>query len=62
MSWYHTEKEITKADSDKNKTGEAKLTDFFTEAELCGYGAIPRMPYESEGKYYIPYGISDSCD
>ena len=62
MGWYHSEREITEEDYkailEKRKTPDV----FFSEWEIAGYGAIPRMPYEKDGKYFIPYGISDSCD
>jgi len=60
--WVHSEKEITKEEYDKIMSGEAKKTDFFSDAQLIGYGAIPSSPIEKDGKYYIPFGISTSCD
>ena len=60
--WVHREKEISKEDYEKIMSGKAKKTDYFSDAQLIGYGAIPSKPYEKDGKYYIPYGISTSCD
>lgn len=61
--YRHEEREITKEEYDAIKAGEKRTDDFFSEAELMGYGACPSfIPVEREGKYYIPYGISDSCD
>lgn len=62
MSWKERKREITKDDYDAIKSGEKNKKDFFNECELWGYGAIPGRVYESEGKYFIDYGISDSCD
>ena len=62
MAWKETRKEITKDEYDALNTGAKKLDDFFSEADIAGYGAIPGQPYEKDGKYYIPYGISTSCD
>ena len=62
MSWIETKKEITKEDYKALNTGEKKLDDFFTVDQIADYGAIPGQPYEKDGKYYIPYGISTSCD
>lgn len=62
MGWYNGKKEITKDDYTDIKAGKKSLRDFFSTAEIAGYGAIPSMPYEDNGKYYIPFGISDSCD
>lgn len=62
MSWYYSDREITEDDFKAIKDGKTDPRAFFSEAELVGYGAIPRMPYEKDGKYFIPYGISSSCD
>lgn len=62
MSWIETRKEITKEDYDALNKGEKGLDDFFTIDQIAGYGAIPGQPYTKDGKYYIPYGISTSCD
>jgi len=62
MSWVERKKEITKADYDAINKREKNIMDFFEEWEIAGYGAIPSNPVEREGKYYIPYGISTSCD
>ena len=58
----HKEREISETAYKQIMSGEKSPDDFFTEAERWGYGAIPSMPHEQGGKYYIPYGISDSCD
>lgn len=60
--WYHDSKKITKEDFDAIKAGTKNVEDFFSQAQLYGYGACPSQPYERNGEYYIPYGISDSCD
>lgn len=62
MAWIETRKEITKDEYEALNRNEKKLDDFFSEAQIVGYGAIPGQPYEKDGKYYIPYGISTSCD
>lgn len=62
MAWVSNTREISKEDYEAITSGAKKLHEFFSEAELVGYGAIPRKPYEKDGKYYIPYGISTSCD
>lgn len=62
MSWLHKEREISKESYDAIKSGKKKEEDFFNSCELCGYGATPLKTYEKDGKYYIYYGISDSCD
>ena len=60
--WMQRKKQITKEEYEAIKKGEKSPSDFFSEAALVGYGAIPQMPIEQDGEYYIPYGISDSCD
>lgn len=62
MSWIEAKREITKEDYEAIQNGEKEKRDFFDECELNGYGAIPKDVYEYEGKYFIDYGISDSCD
>ena len=62
MAWQHERKEITKEDYEAIKAGEKGVNSFFSETQLIGYGACPSNPVEVDGKYYIPYGISDSCD
>lgn len=62
MSWYHDKKEITKEDYEAILAGEKTPRDFFNVTEIMGYGAIPEQPVEKDGTYYIPYGISDTCD
>lgn len=60
--WLHKQREISKEDFDAIKAGKKKEDDFFDICEICGYGAITHSAVEKDGKYYIPYGISDSCD
>ena len=60
--WMQAEREISKEDYEQIIAGVKSENDFFNEAEICGYGAIPSKPVERDGKHYIPYGISDSCD
>lgn len=56
------EREITKEDFEALQKGKKSVYDFFTTAEVCGYGAIPFRPTEKDGKYIIPFNMSDSCD
>ena len=56
------EREITKEDYEAIQKGEKSVYDFFSTAEVCGYGALPFRPKEQDGKYIIPYNMSDSCD
>lgn len=60
--WLHKEREINKENYDAIQSGKKSMEDFFNSCELCGYGATPMHTYERDGKYYIYYGISDSCD
>ena len=60
--YWQRERKITKEDYDAIMSGEKKREDFFSESEIWGYGACPHEPIERDGEYYIPYGISDSCD
>ena len=62
MGWYYENREITKEDYENIKAGKKRAYDFFSIAETAGYGAIPHEPYEKDGKYFIPYGISNFCD
>ena len=62
MSWYHDKKEITKEDYEAILTQEKSMRSFFTETQIMGYGATPEDAIEKDGKYYILYGISDTCD
>ena len=62
MGWYHDKREISKEEYDDIKAGKRRVRDFFSDTEIMGYGAIPDQPVEKDGKYYIPYGISDTCD
>lgn len=56
------EREITKEDFDAIMDGEKDVYDFFSEAECAGYGALAFKPVEKDGKYIIPFNMSDSCD
>lgn len=56
------EREITKADYDAIKNGEKSVYDFFSVAETVGYGASAYQPKEKDGKYIIPFNMSDTCD
>lgn len=56
------EREITKEDYDAVKAGEKSLYSFFSDADIMGYGALPHNVFERDGKYYLSYSISDSCD
>lgn len=60
--WMQEKKKISKEDFEAINAGKKSVKDFFSVTEICGYGAIPRQPYEKDGEYFIPYGISDSCD
>ena len=60
--WHYRTKEITKEDYEAIQRNEKTPKDFFNMAQIMGYGASPDQPYEKDGKYFIPYGISDSCD
>lgn len=56
------EKEITKEDYEAIKAGKKHESDFFTQAQIWGYGASPHQAVERDGKYIIPFNMSDSCD
>lgn len=56
------EREITKEDYEAIKNKEKSVYDFFSEAEVCGYGASAYQPVEKDGKYIIPFNMSNSCD
>ena len=56
------EREISKADYDAIKNKEKSVYDFFSVAEKAGYGALAYEPKEKDGKYIIPFNMSDSCD
>ena len=62
MSWLHKEREISKENYYDIEAGRKQMEDFFSSWEQMGYGATPLDTYERDGKYYIYYGISDSCD
>ena len=55
-------REISKEEYDAILAGAKDVDDFFSEAEIVGYGAVAFQPKEKDGKYYIPYNMSDSCD
>lgn len=57
-----TQREITKEQHDKCKSGEMPMWQLFSDAERMGYGALPHCVFEKDGKYYVSYSISDSCD
>lgn len=38
------------------------VKDVFTDAEMIGYGCLPSNVFEQDGKYWVWYYISDSCD
>lgn len=56
------EKEITKEEYDEIKAGKKSVYSFFSEAQISGYGLLAYQPRERDGKYYIPFNMSDSCD
>ena len=62
MSWLHKEREISKDAYYDIEAGKKEMEDYFTQCELVAYGATPLVTYERDGKYYIYYGISTSCD
>lgn len=55
-------KEISKENYEAIKAGEKSVYDFFSEAAVIGYGCVAFEPFEKEGKFYIPYNMSNSCD
>ena len=57
-----TRREITKEQYDKIVAKEMPMFELFSEAERMGYGALPHSVYEEDGKYYVFYSISSSCD
>ena len=57
-----TQREITKEQYDKIVAKEMKMYELFSEAERMGYGALPHGVFEKDGKYFVSYSISDSCD
>lgn len=56
------EREITKEEYEQIESGERNVYSFFSEAAVMGYGLLAHKPFERDGKYYIPYDMSDSCD
>lgn len=62
MSWLHKEREISKDAYYDIEAGKKEMEDYFSQCELVGYSATPLDAYERDGKYYIYYGISTSCD
>lgn len=61
MYGYH-EREITKEEFDQIKAKERSVYSFFSEASVMGYGLLAYQPFERDGKYFIPFNMSDSCD
>ena len=57
-----TQREITKEQYDKIVAKEMSMSELFSVAERCGYGALAHSVFEKDGKYYVSYSISDSCD
>lgn len=60
-------REITEAVYLRNKDqaymSDEDMEQVFTSAELCGYGVYSAQVYAgTDGKYYVRYKISDSCD
>ena len=47
--WHERTKEITKEDYEAIKNGDKDTRDFFSTAQIWGYGAIPGSPYEKDG-------------
>lgn len=62
MSWFYTEREISEEDYTAVTNRKKSKYDLFTDAERFGYGVIPRRVYKKDGKYYVGYETSDSCD
>ena len=62
MTYNRDEKEISKEDYEAIKKGRKNVYDFFSEAAIMGYGLLANGPVERDGKYFIPYYMSDSCD
>lgn len=58
----YKEREITKEEFEEIEEGKRSVYSFFSEAAVMGYGLLAYKPIERDGKYYIPYDISDSCD
>lgn len=56
------EREITKEEYEKCKSGEMSMFKLFDEAMIMGYGALPHNVIERDDKYYVVYSMSDSCD
>ena len=62
MSFNMNYRQISKEDYEAIKAGAKNVADFFNIAETAGYGALPYPPEQRDGKYVIPYYMSDSCD
>ena len=58
----YKEREISKEDFEAIKSGDKSPYDFWSEAAVMGYGLLCHKPVERDGKYFIPYHMSDSCD
>ena len=61
MYGYH-EREITKEEYEAIRSGKMNRYDLWSETTIMGYGLIAHEPYERDGKYYISFHMSDSCD
>ena len=63
MGWNYHDREITNEEYEKIQSGEIKESDFFSDAEIMGYGAvIYKAKKADDGRCFIPYGIASSCD
>ena len=58
----YKEREISKEDYEAINSGKKSTYDFWSDAAVMGYGLVTYMPVERDGKYFIPYYMSDSCD
>lgn len=60
--YRYDEREISKEDYEAIMAGQKSVYDFWDEAAVMGYGLLAHKPIERNGRYYIPYDMSDSCD
>lgn len=60
--YRYNEREISKADYEEIIAGNKSVYDFWSEAAVIGYGLLANEPIERDGKYFIPFHMSDSCD
>lgn len=65
MRWF--KREITKEVYDRAQDNRGYITGadkraLFSDAELFGYGLYSARAHEIDGKYYMSYGLGDSCD